>query len=117
MAVDISDRTFATVFQKFISFGTAGACYRSVYHATCSHSGHFNINLENTTVRVKPTVSWKGWGWWDQQGFDFMVNFERSPNGREISANSGGWCGLCEPVGSLILELGSCVQKSKSSID
>ena len=114
MKVDISDGTFTTFIENSVSYGVGGACYSGTYDATCTYSGYFNIDLKNTTVRVKPTVNWMGTGDWNPSDFPKMVNFRRSPDSREISANCGGHCGHCEPDGDLILELASCVQKSKS---
>lgn len=113
MTVDISDGSFATFTENFVKYGLGEGCYSGIYDATCTHSGYFNVNLKNTTVRVKPTVNWRGGGYWNPSDFAFMVNFRRSPDSREISANCGGHCGTCTPDGSLFLELASCVQKSK----
>ena len=113
MVVDISDGNFATVSGTLVQFGTGGACYSGSYHATCTHSGYFNVNLMNTPVRVKPTVNWRGTGYWVSSDFSKMVNFKRSPDSREFSANCGGYCGHCKPDGDLTLELVSCVKKSK----
>ena len=111
MTVDVTDDSFATVIENFVKYGHGKACYRDAYHATCTHSGYFNVNLRNTTVRIKPTVNWIGSGW--SSGHPIMVNFRRSSDFREISANCGAYCGTCKPDGSLLLELASCVQKSK----
>ena len=115
MVVDISDSNFATYVGIFVPYGNGGACYSAAYHATCSHSGYFNVNLTNTTVRLKPTVNWLGVGWWNPNDVrPFMVNFKRSPDSREFSGNCGGYCGSCKPDGDLTVELVSCVQKSTS---
>ena len=114
MAVAISDGSFARFIGNFVKYGSGEGCYSGTYHATCTHSGYFNVNLKNTSVRVRPTVNWRGIGFWDPSDFAFMVNFRRSPDSREISANCGGYCGTCIPDGRLFLELASCVQKSKS---
>ena len=113
MIVDISDSGFSTFIGYSVPYGVGGACYSDYYDATCTHSGYFNVNLRNTSVRVKPTVNWMGSGW-PMSGVSMMVNFRRSPDNREFSANCGGYCGNCVPDGDLTLELASCVQKSKS---
>jgi hypothetical protein len=114
MIVDISDSGFSTFIGYFVPYGAGGACYDGNYHATCTHSGYFNVNLRNTSVRVKPTVNWVGSGYWGTSDVSMMVNFRRSPDNREFSANCGGYCGNCVLDGDLTLELASCVQKSKS---
>ena len=117
MTVDTNDFSYTTITRKSVAFGVGAACIERYFPSTCHNAGHFSVNLKNTSVRVKPTVKWKGSGWWwysEDPSFQHMINFKRSSDYREISANCGGYCGVCRPEGSLDLELASCVRRSKS---
>ncbi|XP_028409645.1 uncharacterized protein LOC114532360 [Dendronephthya gigantea] len=117
MTVDRQDFDYTEITGQPVQFGIGQACFHRIFTpSSCHHGGRFNINLKNTSVRVKPTVEWHGHGWWWlDPTFQYMINFKRSSDNREISANCGGYCGTCSPKGSLDLELASCVRKKPRS--
>lgn len=108
MAIVRDDFTFAKSdpFGKEIAYGSAGDCFSMHYGGTCRR-GHFKVDLTNTGLRLKSSTEWKAIGF--PPGIE-MHEYKKSKDGTLVSAQCGGWCGKCRPVGEMLLEQTVCSQ-------
>ncbi|XP_067686027.1 uncharacterized protein [Haliotis asinina] len=104
MTVVRNDYTFSNWTSKATPYGRAADCYTTHGDsvAVCGTKGRFTIDLRGTGLAVVPEQTWS------KDGFMSIIqSISRSHEGSVIELRCGGFCGGCDPVGSLKLQVNS----------
>ncbi|XP_067686029.1 A disintegrin and metalloproteinase with thrombospondin motifs 9-like [Haliotis asinina] len=104
MTVAINDYTFSNWTNKATPYGRAADCYTTHRGsvAVCGTKGRFTIDLRGTGLAVVPEQTWR------QHGYLAIIeSISRSREGNVIELRCGGYCGGCDPLGSLALQVNS----------
>ncbi|XP_046556017.1 A disintegrin and metalloproteinase with thrombospondin motifs 9-like isoform X2 [Haliotis rubra] len=104
MTVVKNDYTFANWTNKAKPYGRAADCYTGHGNsvAVCGTKGRFKIDLRGTGLAVVPEQTWRKYGYQA-----IIESISRNQEGTVIELRCGGYCGYCDPVGSLTLQVNS----------
>ncbi|XP_060583152.1 A disintegrin and metalloproteinase with thrombospondin motifs 20-like [Ruditapes philippinarum] len=97
MTVNKGDTTFAEIVgagTSYVSYAQAETCN---CNWGCKH-GTFSISTEGTGFKFSSSLSVSGFGWQPYVG-----PLTKNNDNTKMSATCGGYCGGCEPSGSLYL--------------
>lgn len=93
------DFQFAESDGNRVPYGTAGDCYSS-NPGNC-RKGDFSIDLTGTGLRLKSSVSWS----LEAEPLGISIrDFKKDKHSQVVTAKCGGYCGLCQPSGKLLVE-------------